>query len=309
MAFIRVLRCLLDVRLPPVQELEHRRAVAGGTAGSRRAPRDRADAAGRPSTISPIVAAGPFVIITMRSASSTASSTSCVTISTVLPVCHDLHELVLQLRARQRVERAERLVEQQHLRLHRERARDADALLHAAGHLVRHLVLGVRRARRASAPRACARLSCARDSVAPNTRSTARYTLSKHVSHGSSEWFWNTTPRSGPGPAISRPAQSSTPVGRLRAVPRRDSAASTCRSPNGRSARRTRPSRSTGRCRAARRTARACVSKVMPTASMWTIRRIVSCSERSCRHLVCGAASSSRPARAAGRRCRRRRSR
>ena len=38
---------------------------------------------------------------------------------------------------------------------------------------------------------------------------------SKHVSHGSSEWFWNTTPRSGPGPAISRPAHSSTPVRRL----------------------------------------------------------------------------------------------
>ena len=24
--------------------------------------------------------------------------------------------------------------------------------------------------------------------------------MSKQVSHGSSEWFWNTTPRSGPGP-------------------------------------------------------------------------------------------------------------
>jgi len=49
-------------------------------------------------------------------------------------------------------------------------------------------------------------------SVAPNTRSTARWTFSKHVSHGSSEWFWNTTPRSGPGPAISRPAQICTPL-------------------------------------------------------------------------------------------------
>jgi hypothetical protein len=27
--------------------------------------------------------------------------------------------------------------------------------------------------------------------------------LSKQVSHGSSEWFWKTTARSGPGPAIS----------------------------------------------------------------------------------------------------------
>jgi len=48
--------------------------------------------------------------------------------------------------ARQRVERAERLIEQQHLRFHGERAGDAHALLHAAGDLVRELVLGVREA-------------------------------------------------------------------------------------------------------------------------------------------------------------------
>ena len=56
----------------------------------------------------------------------------------------DAHQLVLQRGARERVERAERLVEQQHLGLDRERARDADALLHAAGDLVRIPVLGVR---------------------------------------------------------------------------------------------------------------------------------------------------------------------
>ena len=49
-------------------------------------------------------------------------------------------------------------------------------------------------------------------SVAPNTRSMPRCTLSKQVSQGSSEWFWNTTARSGPGPAISRLAHSSTPA-------------------------------------------------------------------------------------------------
>jgi hypothetical protein len=48
-------------------------------------------------------------------------------------------------------------------------------------------------------------------SVAPNTRSTARYTFSKQVSQGSSEWFWNTTARSGDGPAISRLAQIRAP--------------------------------------------------------------------------------------------------
>ena len=58
--------------------------------------------------------------------------------------------------------------------------------------------------------------SCSFVSFAANTRSTARWTFSKQVSHGSSEWFWNTTARSGPGAAISRSSQSSTPlVGRV----------------------------------------------------------------------------------------------
>ncbi|MCY1302567.1 hypothetical protein D9M70_522300 [compost metagenome] len=56
----------------------------------------------------------------------------------------DLHHLVLQMRAGQRVERAERLVEQQHLRLHGKRAGDADALLHAAGDFGRALVRRMR---------------------------------------------------------------------------------------------------------------------------------------------------------------------
>ncbi len=44
-----------------------------------------------------MVADGPLVIITIRSDSSTASSTSCVTITTVLWVlCHDDQQFVLQ---------------------------------------------------------------------------------------------------------------------------------------------------------------------------------------------------------------------
>jgi hypothetical protein len=43
-----------------------------------------------------------------------------------------------QLLAHARVERAERLVEQQHARLHRERTRERDALALAAGELIRH---------------------------------------------------------------------------------------------------------------------------------------------------------------------------
>src|SRR5262245_16189455 len=53
----------------------------------------------------------------------------------------DLQQFPLQEFARLRVERRERLVEQQELRLDRESARDIDALAHAAGELVR-IVLG-----------------------------------------------------------------------------------------------------------------------------------------------------------------------
>ena len=55
----------------------------------------------------------------------------------------DLQQLVLQVRAGQRVEGAEGLVHQQHLGLHRQRPGDADALLHAARDLVRPLGGGV----------------------------------------------------------------------------------------------------------------------------------------------------------------------
>ena len=55
---------------------------------------------------------------------------------------HQRQHLVLQPLPRHRVERAERLVHQQRLRLLREAARDLQALLHAAGHL-RRIFLGV----------------------------------------------------------------------------------------------------------------------------------------------------------------------
>ena len=76
---------------------------------------------------------GPAVITTTRSASSVASSTECVTkIDRHAGARPDLQQLVLQLLARERVERAERLVHQQDVGLVREHARDRDALLHAA---------------------------------------------------------------------------------------------------------------------------------------------------------------------------------
>ena len=84
----------------------------------------------------PSVARGPAVSGTMRSASRIASSTSLVISTTVLRSSPQMRlDLVLQRRARQRVERAERLVEQQHLRVHRQRARHRHALAHAAGEL------------------------------------------------------------------------------------------------------------------------------------------------------------------------------
>ena len=54
---------------------------------------------------------------------------------------HELQELLLQDLAGLRVERGERLVHQQDRRIDRERAHEADALLHAAGELIGILLL------------------------------------------------------------------------------------------------------------------------------------------------------------------------
>ena len=66
---------------------------------------------------------------------------SCVTNRIVIAVllAHLEHE-VLEVAARLRVDRRERLVHQQDRRLVGERARDRDALLHAAGELPRVVV-------------------------------------------------------------------------------------------------------------------------------------------------------------------------
>ena len=73
----------------------------------------------------------------MRSARTIASAMSCVTSRTVLRKTGlDPAELVLQLPARHRVERAEGLVHQQHRWIRDKRARDADALPLSARQLV-----------------------------------------------------------------------------------------------------------------------------------------------------------------------------
>ena len=66
-----------------------------------------------------------------------------MTKTTVVPAHRDqAQDFVLQRLPRHGVERAERLVHQQHRRLLREAARDLHALLHAAGKL-RRIVIGV----------------------------------------------------------------------------------------------------------------------------------------------------------------------
>ena len=133
----------------------------------------------------------------MRSARNSASSRLCVTNTTATPsCCPDSAELHLHELARLRVERGERLVHEQDLRLERQRAGQADALLHAARQLVRITVLEVLQAdqpqvRRALAARARARgmpWICSGNS-----------TLSSTVRHGSRRNDWKTKPACGPG--------------------------------------------------------------------------------------------------------------
>ncbi len=108
----------------------------------------------------------------------------------------DVEDQLLDLLAGQRVERAERLVHQQYLRVGGERAGDADALLHAAGELVDHLGFEILQADEVEF---LARVGVALVLVKPRIlRPNA--TLSMTLSQGISAWRWNTTPRSAPGP-------------------------------------------------------------------------------------------------------------
>ena len=78
----------------------------------------------------------------MRFDRNTASEIECVTKTTVLLVCcHKPQQLLVQMVARDFVERAERFVHQQQFGFEGERARDRHALLHAAGQLPRKFAL------------------------------------------------------------------------------------------------------------------------------------------------------------------------
>jgi hypothetical protein len=83
----------------------------------------------------------------IRSERKSASSTSWVTMSAVFwSRCHKIQQHLLQLVAGERVQHAERFVQQQHLGLQRERPGNAAALAHALGEFRRTPLHGVARA-------------------------------------------------------------------------------------------------------------------------------------------------------------------
>src|ERR1700704_1259177 len=87
------------------------------------------------------IVAGRRVMTSTRSARNTASRMLCVTNSAVLVYCcHKSSSRLIHLIARNGIERAERLVHQQELRVVDERPADRDALAHPARQLMRLLV-------------------------------------------------------------------------------------------------------------------------------------------------------------------------
>jgi hypothetical protein len=173
----------------------------------------RAGAAASTSRISPMVAAGPLVIITMRSESSTASSTSWVTMTTVAPVLAITPFSSSCRLARVSASSAPKgSSSSSTLRFHGERAGNADALLHAARYFVRDTCAACVHVHHGQAPPRARYLQFRLAFLAlPNTARRRDGRSRNRSSRAAALWFWNTTARSGPGPAISRPSQISTP--------------------------------------------------------------------------------------------------
>src|SRR5712692_1056098 len=167
--------------------------------------------------ISPTVAAGPFVIITTRSESSTASSTSCVTMSTVLPC---LFPATIRISSSWRCARVKASSAPNGSSSSRtfgsiESARAMPTRCFIPPEISCGYLCWACPSCTSSRARRTRSFLAAFFSVA-NTRSTASWTFSKQVSQGSREWFWNTTPRSGPGPVTSRSASRTWPSVGLR---------------------------------------------------------------------------------------------
>ena len=117
-----------------MRQIDSSSAPKRGLARSSAAERGRGKSTGTIALMRP----GCAVITTMRSPSAIASSMPWVMNSTVfwLP-SQMLQQLVLQDQLVLRVERGERLVHQQDLGIGHQGAREADALAHAAGELLR----------------------------------------------------------------------------------------------------------------------------------------------------------------------------
>ena len=126
-----------------------RRGWSGGRRPGRRAGGKRRSSRSRgwgmSTRISAATLAGLLERITTRSQSSTASSMLWVTMrmerSGRRPSVHSSTRSVRRVSAVRTVQSGERLVHEQKLRLHHERPREADALTHAAGELLRIGVL------------------------------------------------------------------------------------------------------------------------------------------------------------------------
>ena len=113
-----------------------------------------------------------------------------VTNITVAPVRDQmLQEILLQLLARLRVQRAERLIHEDENGLAHQRARDPDALLHAAGELMR-IVLG--KSGKPDKIDEVARAARARSAPPTPSISSGNSTLPMTVRQGSRPKFWNT---------------------------------------------------------------------------------------------------------------------
>ena len=166
-----------------------------GSAGRPAARRAGAGAAGRSRCR--LMRPGERVSTTTRSDRNTASSTLWVTNSTVLRSRSQIRAARSACRCGLRVERAERLVHQQDARPVGERARDRDALLHAAGQLLGIEILVARQMHHLDSSRARA---LARPAARP-----ARAARTSRCRARSSRETAQTPGIPGRGPAPARP--------------------------------------------------------------------------------------------------------
>ena len=175
-------------------------AVPAATAGVERVerPRPRRRRSGSSATTRP----GRGDMTTTRSATRIASGMLWVTITIVVGgALAELEQLEVEAFAGQRVERAERLVEEQHLGLERERPGERHALARSPP----DIWTGRASSAAPSRPTSSARSSEARgaDVRRDQPASSSGYVmLSAPVRHGSSRGSWNTRPIRGSGPVI-----------------------------------------------------------------------------------------------------------